>query len=202
MDTITQNHPTDFIEIIVNSFEDRILKIEASFSTSEVINHSSSDLLKDFQQSIQKFRNERSQLNSLLRHNLAKNGSIRKCDYNCLMNEIFTYINEKEHEAEYQFNRYNEDQKQMVLFLRQEIVEINSVEQDNYNVKIADFKTKFDTILKSHHQRKEGAITKINEFRHIHQKITSKFKQLLEQDVLLFCKDIKNLKKQLLDELG
>ena len=202
METITQNNSTDFIETILNSFEDRILKIEAAFSTSEAINESSNDLLKDFQQSLLELRNERSQLNKLLRDNLAKNGSLRKNDYDCLMDELFTFLNEKEKEAEYQFYQYIEDQKQMVLFLRQGILEIKSLDQEDYKEKIAVFKTRLDTILKSQQHRKERAIMKFTEFRHIHQKITGRFKQLLEQDVHVFCKDIKNVKKQLLEELA
>jgi hypothetical protein len=68
--------------------------------------------------------------------------------------------------------------------------------------KITAFTSKLDNILESQQHCKASAITKFTEFRHIHQKFTGKFKQLLEPDVRMFCKDIKNLKKQLLEEIG
>ena len=200
MENLTKPSPTDFIETILSSFEDRIQKIETAFSTSEAIYDSSNNLTKDFQQSLLELRNERTQLNLMMRENLAKNGSMRKNDYDCLMDEIFTFLNEKEKEAEYQFYRYIDDQKEMVHFLRHGILEIKGMEQDDYKEKIADFKIKLENILKIQQHRKERAITKFKEFQHIHDRITSKFKQLLELDVHVFCKEIKNVKKELTEE--
>lgn len=201
METLNQNSTVDFIETILTSFEDRIQKIETAFSSSEAIYDSSNVLSKDFQQSLLELRNERTELNTMLRENLAKHGSLRKNDYDCLMVEIFTYLNEKERDAENQFNRYIEDQKEMVHFLRHGILEIKDTSLDDYKEKITDFKARLDSIIRTQQQRKDSAIKKFTEFQHIHQKITSRFRQLLDQDNKVFCKDIKILKKQVLEEL-
>lgn len=201
MVTLTQNGPADFIETILTSFEERIQKIEAAFSTSEAVYDSSNVLTKDFQQSLLELRNERTQLNTMLRENLAKKGSMRKNDYDCFMDDIFLLLNEKEKEAESQFYQYIGDQKQMVLFLRQGILDIKSMEQENHKEKIAAFKSMLDNTLVEQQLSKECAITKFKEFQHLHKKITSKFKQLLDQDNIIFCRDIKNIKKQLFEEL-
>lgn len=201
MENLTQNGPADFIETVLTSFEERIQKIEAAFSTSEAVYNSSNVLMKDFQQSLTELRNERTQLNTMLRENLAKKGSMRKNDYDCFMDDIFQLLNEKEKEAEDQFCCYIDDQKQMVLFLRQGIFEIKSTEQDDHKEKIAAFKARLDNTLKEQQHRKECAIAKFMEFQHLHKKITSKFQQLLDQDHIVFGQDIKNIKKQLLGEL-
>ncbi len=201
METLIQNDPSDFIETILTLFEERIQKIEAAFSTSEAVYNSSNVLLKDFQQSLMELRNERTQLSTMLRENLAKKGSMRKNDYDCFMDDIFLLLNGKEKEAENQFNRYLDDQKQMVLFLRQGILDIKSMEQENHKEKIAMFKTMLDNTLIEQQLCKECAITKFKEFQHLHKKITIKFKQLLDQDNIVFCRDIKNIKKQLFEEL-
>ena len=201
METLIQNGPADFVETILTSFEEQIKKIEEAFSTSEAVNNSSNVLMKDFQQSLLELRNERTQLNTMLRENLARKGSMRKNDYDCFMDDIFLLLGKKEKEAEDQFYLYIGDQKQMVLFLRQGILEIKSTEQDDHKDKIAAFKARLDNTLKEQQNSKECAIAKLMEFQHLHKKITSKFKQLLAQDNIVFCRDIKNIKKQLFEEL-
>jgi hypothetical protein len=194
---MTQNNPTDFIETLLTSFEARIQKIESVFTTSEAVTESSHALLNDFQYSLMELRNERTQLNTMLRENLAKKGSLRKNDYDTLMDEVFLLLDKKEMEAENQFKGYIEDQKAMARFLRQGILN----EQNNTKKKIEAFKTELETILKEQNQRKETAITKFMEFQDIHKKITSNFQELLNQDDHIFCKDIKKVKKHLIKEL-
>jgi len=201
MDNLNQNDPADFIETILTSFEERIQKIEAAFSTSEAVYDSSNVLMTDFQQSMLELRNERTQLNAMLRENLAKKGSMRKNDYDCFMEDIFLLLNEKEKEAENQFYKYIGDQKQMVLFLRQGILDIKGIEQENHKDKIAAFKSMLDTTLVEQQLSKERAIAKFEEFHHLQKKITSKFKELLDQEHIVFGQDIKNIKTQLLGEL-
>jgi hypothetical protein len=201
MEPATQSNNNDFIEALLTSFENRIQKIETLFSTSESVNESSHALMNDFQHSLQELRNERMQLNTMLRENLAKSGSLRKNDYDCLTDDIFILLGEKEKEAEDQFYRYIEDQKAMVRFLRQGILEIKNTEQNDHKEKIEAFKLEMETILKAQQYRKECAIAKFLEFQNINKKITRNFQQLLDQDVHLLCKDIKNIKKHLLEEL-
>jgi hypothetical protein len=157
--------------------------------------------MNDFQHSLQELRKERMQLNTMLRENLAKSGSLRKNDYDCLMDELFLLLDQKEKEAEDQFYRYIEDQKAMALLLRQGILEIKNTEQNDNKKKIEEFKLELETILKAQQQRKEQAIAKFLEFQNINKKITNNFQQLLDQDIQIFCKDIKNVKKHLLEEL-
>ena len=201
MEPDTQTNNTDFIETLLTSFEARIQKIETVFSTSEAVNESSHALMNDFQHSLQDLRKERMQLNTMLRENLAKNGSLRKNDYDILMDDIFLLLDEKEKEAEDQFYRYIEDQKAMARLLRQGILEIKNTEQNNNKEKIEEFKLELETILKAQQHRKECAIAKFREFQNINKKITHNFQQFLNQDVQVFCKDIKNVKKHLLEEL-
>jgi len=202
MDNVNQtDNKTDFIETLFASFEARIQKIENVFITSESVNESSLALMNDFQHSMQEFRNERTQLNSKLRENLAKGGSMRKNDYDILMDEIFLQLDRKEKEAENQFYSYIEDQKAMVRFLRQGVLEIKNTGLDENQKKIDAFKLELEAILKTQQQRKENAILKFIEFQNIHKKITDNFQKLLNQDVNLHCKDIKKVKKQFLDEL-
>jgi hypothetical protein len=201
MEPALQNNTTDFIETLLTSFEDRIQKIEKVFNTSESVTESSHALMNDFQHSLQELHNERTQLNTMLRENMAKKGSLRKNDYDLLMGDIFIRLDEKEKEAENQFNEYVEDQKEMAHFLRHGILEIKNTEPNEHIEKIEAFKLGLENILKTQQNRKERAITKFMEFQQLHKKITCNFQQLIDQDVSLLCKDIKKVKKHLLEEL-
>ncbi len=201
MEPSATNNNIDFIETLLTSFESRIQKIENVFTTSDAVTESSHALMNDFQISMQELRKERTQLNEMLRENMAKSGSLRKNDYDILMDEIFILLDEKEKEAEVHFYLYIEDQKSMVRFLRQGILEIKNTELNNNKEKIAAFKLQLDTILKDQQNRKESAINKFSEFQNIHKKLTTNFQHLLKKDVHVFCKDIKNIKKHLLEEL-
>jgi len=201
MEPTAQNTNIDFIETLLTSFESRIQKIETVFATSDAVNESSHALMNDFQLSMKELKNERTQLNDLLRENMAKSGSLRKNDYDILMDDIFILLDEKEKEAESHFYLYIEDQKAMVRFIRQGILDIKNTGNNNNTEKITAFKLNLETILKNQQNRKEGAINKLFEFQNIHKKLTTNFQQLLNQDVHIFCKDIKNIKKHLLEKL-
>jgi hypothetical protein len=201
MEIITQPATTDFIDTLLTSFESRIQKIENVFTTSDAVNESSHALMNEFQLSMNDLRKERTLLNGTLRDNMAKSGSLRNHDYDILMDEIFCLLDEKEKEAEDYFHLYIEDQKAMVRFLRQGILEIKNTAQNNNTENISAFKQQLEAILKDQQIRKENAINKFSEFQIIHKKLTYNIRQLLNQDIHIFCKDIKNIKKHLLEEL-
>ncbi len=198
METTNQIN-TDFIENLLDCFEDRINKIEAVFNTSEAVNESSNTLVNDFRQSLQELRKEMLLLNSLLRDNLAKNGSLRKNDYDFQMDEVFQALNEMENEAECEFSGYIEEQKAMTHYLRQGILDIKYTGINSNANKIEAYRAGLEPILKMLQLRKECAISKFIVFQEFHKKVASNFHQLLDPDMQAFCKDIKNLKKQLLN---
>lgn len=137
----------------------------------------------------------------MLRENLSKTGSLRKNDYDCLMDDLFALLDQKEKEAEDLFNRYIEDQKRLVHFLRHGLLEIRNTVEDNYTGKIDTFRASLENILKTQQHVKERAIEKLQEFQNIHQKITANFQQLLQSNEHVHCKDLKKVKNQLLEEL-
>jgi uncharacterized coiled-coil protein SlyX len=201
MKTDNENHSTDFIGTLLTSFEERIQKIETTFSSSESLIESSKALLNDFQHSLKKLKKERKTLNNKLRENLAKIGSLRKNDYDTMMGELFLLLEEKEKEAENEFHQYIEYQKTMVNLLRQGVLEIKNIGQNDNKENIKNFKLELETILKVQQEKKEYAIIKFLELQEIHQKITHSFNELINQDSHVFCKDLKNVKKHLLEEI-
>ena len=201
MKTENENNSIDFIETLITSFEDRIQKIEKTFSSSESLIESSQALLNDFQYSLKKLKKERNILNNKLRENLAKIGSLRKNDYDGMMGELFFVLEQKEKEAEDEFHQYIEYQKTMASLLREGVLEIKNIGQNDNKENIKNFKIEIETILKSQQDKKEEATIKFLELQDIHEKISNSFNGLINQDTHVFCKDLKNVKKYLLEEI-
>ncbi len=198
---MTQNSPIDFIENFIHSFEDQIQKIESVFRSSEAVSDSSHMLFHDFQHSLIELREERTQLNAILRETLARNGSLRKNDYNSIMDGIFALLDEKEQDAERSFSSYIEDQKTLVSFLKHGILAVKTSSLDDNKKYIEEFKKELEHIIVTQQQRKNLVISKFLEFQNIHNKIIESFKMILEKDDSTCCKDIKKIKKYILEEI-
>jgi len=199
MESITQIIPADFIENFISSFEDQIQKIEAALHSSEAASDASNILFADFQRELQKFREERCQLNEKLRETLALNCSLRKNDYNCLMNEIFILLDRKETEAEKSISVYIDDQKAMARFLIDGILSIKNTPLNGDRKFLAEFKKELNNIVVNQQGQKELAISKLLEFQNIHHIVTGHFKNLLESGDPINCKNLKKIKKNILE---
>jgi hypothetical protein len=101
-----------FFYNIISSYESRIQKIQTAFQSSENITLSSHSLFDNVHNSLIELRKERDLLNTRLCETVAKNGSLRKKDYNTMMSGIVSMLDEKEKEAESQFFIFIEAQKE------------------------------------------------------------------------------------------
>jgi hypothetical protein len=200
METLTQNTPADFIEKFISSYEDQIEKIETVFRSTEAVSDSSYILYRDFELSLSELREERLNINDALRENLAKNGSLRKNDYDSMMNDIFVFLDEKEKDAEESLTGYIRDQRKMSEILRQGILAIKSTNQDGSKHKIEDFKKNLKDILATEQERKDLVIAKLLQFQNIHNRVTVIFRQMLEKGDSIHYKDIKEIKTHFLEE--
>lgn len=192
----------DFIETIISSYEERIHKIEEVFHSSEVVADSSNNLFYDFEHSLLELRKERMQLNEALREDMAKNGSLRKNDYDSMMKEIFDLLDEKEKEAEQNFREYIEDQKNMVHFLRQGMLSVRNIEDPDYRRQVDEFKKELEHILVMQQQRKSLVISKFLEFQNVHIRVTEIFRMILKREKSAHFREVKEIKKHLMDAIN
>jgi 23S rRNA pseudoU1915 N3-methylase RlmH len=118
-----------------------------------------------------------------------------------MMGELFFVLEQKEKEAEDEFHQYIEYQKTMASLLREGVLEIKNIGQNDNKENIKNFKIEIETILKSQQDKKEEATIKFLELQDIHEKISNSFNGLINQDTHVFCKDLKNVKKYLLEEI-
>ncbi len=191
-----------FFEDIITSYETRIQKIQTAFQSSEYITESYHSLFDNVHNTLIDLKKERDILNSKLCESLAKNGSLRKKDYNTMMSSILTSLNEKEKEAEDQFLTFIEAQKEIAQSLKTGLLGIKDIASQDSDQKITIFKEQLSQISKLQEMRKQMVIKTFTDFQNIHGKIMQCLKDLLEKGDHVLAKDIKNVKNQLLKEIN
>ncbi|MEI8004957.1 MAG: hypothetical protein WCI48_02030 [Bacteroidota bacterium] len=189
-----------FFENIITSYESRIQKIQTAFQSSENITESSHTLFDDVHHSLNDLKKERDTLNSRLCETLAKNGSLRKKDYNTLMAGILSALDEKEKEAESQFLTFIEDQKETVQSLKNSLLGIKDIRSLDAGEKISIIKEQLAEVSKLQETRKETVIRTFLDFQQTHNRMKECLEHLLEKGDQLIIQDIKKVKAQIIQE--
>ena len=191
-----------FFESIITSYETRIQKIQSAFQSSETITESSHNLFDSVHNSLNDLKKERDILNSKLCETLAKNGSVRKKDYNTMMSGILSLLDEKEREAERQFLGFLESQKQTAQSLKSSLLGMKDLSIQDAGEKISIFKDQLNEITKLQEQRKETVMKTFTDFQQMHNKIIECLERLLENGDHIHVQDVKKAKEQIIKQLN
>lgn len=202
METGPASNVNDFIETLISSYESRIKSIETVFNQSDAITESSFGLLKDFSNSLKAYKAERETINSQLRENLSKNGSLRKKDYNRMMEDVLNRLDEKELEAEKYFYQFIGDQKAMTQSLKKGILEVKDNLQNNNSERINNFRAELVNISQALEEKKEMVVKHFLDYQKIHHKTIDKFKMLLAKGDRIFVREVKEVHQNLLSEIA
>jgi len=190
-----------FFDNIITSYETRIQKIQTAFQSTENITESSHSLFDNVQNSINELKKERDILNSRLCENLAKNGSVRKKDYNTIMSGILAVLNEKEKEAEKQFLNYIEAQKETVQSLKNSLLGIKYITTEDTKDKIITIKKQLSQITTTQEKGKEMVMKTFTDFQQMHNRMIGCLEDLLEKGDHILIKDIRKNMDQVLKEV-
>jgi hypothetical protein len=145
---------------------------------------------------------KRDLLNNRICETLAKNGSLRKKDYNTMMSGILSSLDEKEREAESQFLNFIEDQKNTAQTLKNSLLGIKDITAPDTNEKIAIIKEQLSQISDLQERRKEIVMRTFMNFQKMHNTMMEYLEGLLEKGDNLLVQDIKNVKDQLIKEIN
>lgn len=201
MEVSSRERTDDFIESLINLYESRIKGIEIISDRSEAIIVSSFDLFRDFSSALKEYRAERQRLNSHLKERLAKNGSLRKKDYDQMMSVILSRLDEKECESENALYQFIQNQKLMTQFLKKGIFQIKGNMRSQSTESIQVFRQKLNSISIELESKKETAFRLFREYQHIHFELTSTLKTLLTKRDEVLAGDVKAIKKDLLKRM-
>jgi hypothetical protein len=191
-----------FLENIITSYEERIKKIQTVFQTSENITESSHSMFDNVQNSLNYLKKERDFLNSRLCETLAKNGSLRKKDYNTMMSGILNALDEKEREVESRFLNFIEAQKNSVKLLKNSLLGIKNITSKDTNEKITVIKDQLSQISKQQEMKKEAVMKSFMGFQKLHNRMTELLENLLEKGDHIQIQDIKKVKDQIIEEIN
>ena len=202
MNTQPELNIDGFFDNIITSYESRIQKIQTAFQSSENITESSHSLFDNVHNSLNDLKKERDLLNSRLCETMAKNGSLRKKDYNTLMSGILSALDEKERIAETQFLSFIEAQKETAQSLKNSLLGIKDIASQNVSEKITLIKAQLSQISKLQDLRKESVMATFTDFQQLHNKMMECLESLLEKGDHILIQDIKKVKDQIINEIN
>jgi len=191
-----------FFENIITSYENRIHKIQTAFQSSENIAESSHFLFDNVHNSLNDLKKKREILNFKLCETLAKNGSLRKKDYNTMMSGILSIIDEKGKEAEGRFLNFIESQKDTAQSLKNCLLEIKDINSPDASQKIIIIKEQLLQISKQQELRKETVMKTFMDFQHMHNRLMECLENLLSKGDHIFIQEIKKIKEQIFEEIN
>ncbi len=186
---------------IVNSYETRIQKIQTAFQSSEFITESSHSLFDHVHSSLNELRKERDFLNTKLCETIAKNGSLRKKDYQIMMSGILASLDEKELEAENQFGIFIAKQKETAQQLKNGLLDIKDITAQDVGEKIAQIKEQLSQITRLQEERKEEVMKTFEEFQKMHDKMMQYLRNLVDKGDKILIQDIKKVRTQYINEI-
>jgi len=191
-----------FFDNIISSYETRIQKIQSAFQSSENLTESTHSLFDNVHNSLSDLRKERDVLNSKLCETVAKNGSLRKKDYNTMMSGILNALDEKEREAESQFLTFVETQKETAQSLKNSLLSIKDITSQNAREKIAMVKEQLSRISKLQELKKEATMKTFLDFQQMHYRMMICLEHLLEKGDHILVQDIKKVKYQIIKDIN
>jgi len=180
----------DIVENIISSYEARIQSIGAIFDTTH-------QLLQSFENSFLDTKQERERLNTELRDNLAKNESLRKKDFDNMMQGILSIQERREKEVRDLLKSYLNEQKEMANVLRQDLAKVKDALAEGQAQRIKEFQAVIKQILAKQDERKEEVTARLNEFQKEQQEMSKRLKELLAKGRELRIKDLKSMLKEL-----
>jgi len=179
----------DITEDIISSYEVRIQSIGDIFDTTH-------QLLRGFQDSFLDTKQEREKINAELRENLAKNDSLRRKDFDNMMQGILSTHEEREKEVRNLLDSYLNAQKEMAQALRENLSKVKDALAKGEAGRIKEFQAMIKEILARQEERKEEVTSNLKEFQKEQQEMAKRLKTLLDKGKELRINDLKSMLKE------
>jgi len=172
----------------------RIAEIQFAYQCAEEIKDSCRDLFEVIRSSLDQLRQKRRVVNDRLCDSLAKKGSLRKKDYENMMDEIHVILDEKEQNAREEISSFLQDQKAFALTLRELMLGAVDFSSPELAARSRQLRTELAWIAEEQEQRKRGVIKRLTDFQVAHSRIIAHLESLLNNNEGIRCKDIKEVR--------
>ena len=174
------------VENVIASYESRIQNVEAFFETTHQILHG-------LQESVLDTRQERAEINEQLRDTLAKNGSLRKKDFDKMMSVISSHQDQEEQEARNLSKSYLNEQTNFVQELRESLRNFTEALAGGEVQRVKEFQILIKEIFAKQEKRKEEVISNLKEFQKEQQETAKMLRNLLAKGRELRIRDLKSM---------
>jgi hypothetical protein len=174
------------VDHIVSSYETRVQNIGALFDTTHQI-------LQGFQDSLLDTKQEREELNTELRENLARNHSLRKKDFDQMMEGMMSGQNEREKEVKQLLNTYLHEQSGMTRDLRESLGSFRDSLSEGEAQRVKEVQEMIKGILAKQNERKDEVISRLKEFKKEQKLLASRLKELSAKGRDLRIRDLKRM---------
>ena len=176
-------------EDVISSYETRLQSIGAIFDSTH-------QLLEGFQNSFLETNQEREQLKTELRENLAKNESLRRKDFDVMIHGILSAQDERGEEVKNKLNTYVNEQKAMARNLSANLAEIKDPLTKGDGRRIREFQVFMKETLARQDERKNEVTAGLKEFQKYQQEMAGRLKELAAKGEELRIKDLKSMLKE------
>ena len=176
----------NMVDHIVSSYEARIQSVESLFDTTHQI-------LQGFHDSFLDPKQEREKLNVELRESLAQKRSLRRKDFDNMMQGIILTQNEGEKEVRNLLNTYLSEQKEMAQDLRGNLEKFKDSLAKGEAQRVKEFQEMIKEILVKQDERKDEVTGRLKEFKKEQKMLASRLKELLAKGRDLRTKDLKRM---------
>lgn len=174
----------NILDSIISSYEARIQSVEAFFETT-------GQIFQDFQDHLLNTRTEREKINNQLRENLARNGSLRKKDFDRMMGVISSHLDENEQEVRQLSQKYLNEQTKLVHQLRESLREFKDALTEGHAQKVKELQILIKKILFRQDESRNEVTLKLKEFHQGQQQTSKMLRDLLAKGEKLRIKDFK-----------
>lgn len=176
-------------EEIISSYEERLQSINSFFDNTQTV-------LGEFQESFSNTNHEREILKVQLRDTLAKNESLRKKDFDIMMNAILLSQEDREREVRSLLNNYLVEQKEMAKQLKENLGSFKDGLNKNNIDRISEFHQMLKNMLGEQEKRKAEVTARLKMFQKEQKELYRTLEDLLLKGKELRIRDLKTMLRQ------
>ncbi len=172
------------IEDIIASYETRIRSLEAFLEATQQV-------FQGFQESLVDTRLERGKINGQLRDTLARNGSLRKKDFDRMMNTISSHLDQSEQAVKDLSQDYLTEQTRLVHQLHEGLTSFTDALLQGQSQKAKEGQTLIREILSRQDESKIEVTSRLKEIQQGQEQTSKMLKDLLTKGEALRIRDFK-----------
>ena len=173
----------NLVEGVFCSYEARIQGVECLLETARSV-------LENFDNSILDVRSEYEQVSEQLRENLAKNGSLRKKDFDTMMRVMATDQEQRGREVRDLSKQYLDEQTQLVRELRGRVHDFTDALAEGEPAKVTEHHQAITDLFTKQQQHSIDVVTQLQESQQQQQETAGMLRDLLAKGRELRIKDL------------